>query len=140
MKFCPGCHNMLYIKVSKPGDPSAEAEDGFKLVYACKNCGYQRMEDNTNLSSSILENTSLRTAAGGRNGLASFTRQAYHYIQNDPSLPRVNNIKCPEEECPSNKNGSVDPEVIFMKVDPVNLKYVYFCTRCDAIWQNRDKL
>ncbi len=54
----------------------------------------------------------------------------------DPTLPHVKNIKCPNEECRSN-TGSSDRDVIYMKYDAVNLKYLYICNVCEQHWKSR---
>ena len=52
----------------------------------------------------------------------------------DPTLPRLDNIPCPNKECPSN-NGS-DKEVIYIRYDDTNLKFIYLCVHCDKIWKS----
>lgn len=141
MKFCSNCHNMLYIRVQKPESGDDPAEDAnpkvFQLIYACRNCGFSEVENPSHLTSSILENTTLHADhVSSSTGL--YSRQTFPYIQHDPSFPRVTNIKCPSATCESNRPGHT-PEVIYMKVDPENLTYVYFCCHCDAVWQNHRK-
>jgi hypothetical protein len=57
------------------------------------------------------------------------------YLKYDPTLPRVNNISCPKSECPS-KSGDKDVEVIVVKYDSANMKYMYYCTSCDTFWKS----
>ena len=67
---------------------------GNSLVYYCRNCGH---EDTTLTAESVcVSETQLRRS-----------EQKYSHIVNeftkfDPTLPRINTIKCPNQECSSN--------------------------------------
>jgi hypothetical protein len=52
-------------------------------------------------------------------------------IKYDLTLPRVSNIVCPNDSCKPNAN-----EVIYIKYDHANMKYLYFCCHCDHFWKN----
>ena len=56
------------------------------------------------------------------------------YIKYDPTLPRVNNIKCVNKECKS-KSKNVNNEVIYIKYDNDEMKYLYYCVHCDNFWK-----
>ena len=56
------------------------------------------------------------------------------YTKLDPTLPRVTNIDCPNTECPT-RTEEEDKEVITMRYDDINMKYVYLCAKCDFIWK-----
>jgi aspartate carbamoyltransferase regulatory subunit len=68
--------------------------------------------------------------------LKSFNHIINKYTKLDPTLPRVNNILCPNPECPTNKDGA-EREIIYIRYDDVNMKYVYLCTNdsCNAVWK-----
>ena len=54
----------------------------------------------------------------------------------DPTLPRINNIPCPNSACDCNRaKNPVPTEVIYMRYDDINMKYIYICTICDNIWK-----
>jgi hypothetical protein len=53
------------------------------------------------------------------------------YTKFDPTLPRIHNIPCPNPEC-ATKEGK---EVIYIRYDDTNLKYLYLCTECDKLWK-----
>ena len=58
------------------------------------------------------------------------------YTKLDPTLPRINNIPCPNPVCESNKDkDAVHPEIIYMRYDDINMKYIYTCTLCDKVWK-----
>jgi aspartate carbamoyltransferase regulatory subunit len=46
----------------------------------------------------------------------------------------VYNIKCPKEDCPSNKKDAPS-DVIYMRVDDVQMKYIYLCVFCESSWK-----
>jgi hypothetical protein len=73
----------------------------------------------------------------------SFAHVVNKYTKLDPTLPRIKTIRCPNDECISNKLSaqSSDPsvkkeetEVIYLRYDDTNLKYIYLCTKCDKVW------
>jgi aspartate carbamoyltransferase regulatory subunit len=57
----------------------------------------------------------------------------------DPTLPRIYNIRCPNTACKTNEEGEKTPaEVIYMRYDDENMKYLYICTTCDTTWKTDD--
>jgi DNA-directed RNA polymerase subunit M/transcription elongation factor TFIIS len=125
MKFCP-CGNLLANKTvgATEGDEEATAE---KLLLVCRTCGYQEEDTKGGL---VLEiNLEERTSEGYKILLNEFTKQ-------DPTLPHVNTIKCPSGTCPSNAGGA-ERDVIYLKYDAENLKFLYICNNCDAQWKSK---
>ena len=76
------------------------------------------------------------------------------YTKLDPTLPRIHNIDCPNFECPSNLNKSnteeaeskggeskknIDKEILYIRYDDKNMKFVYLCANCDTIWLPESK-
>ena len=118
MHFCSKCDNMYYLRLS-------EANSN-KLIHYCRNCGNE--ENITNNESICISNNELIK-----------NEQKYKYIINkytklDPSLPRTNTIKCPNQSCPSNaENGN--REIIYVRYDDDNVKYIYICSTCDFTWK-----
>jgi hypothetical protein len=116
---------MYYIRISSE-------ENGHNLIYYCRNCG----NEDTNLTS---ENIYISKTQLSR------TEQKYGNVINiytklDPTLPRINTIKCPNTLCHSNtKDGEKDREVIYMRYDDINMKYVYICAVCDTVWNTDEK-
>jgi DNA-directed RNA polymerase subunit M/transcription elongation factor TFIIS len=116
MKFCPNDDMYLFSDVIKTG----------KLLRMCKLCGYS--EDDTQ-GGLVMETRIQQRAGEGYKLLNEFTTQ-------DPTLPHVKNIKCPTEACESN-TGTKERDVIYIKYDPVNLKYLYVCMTCSTRWRSR---
>jgi|TARA_B110000259_G_C14031247_1_gene406805 DNA-directed RNA polymerase subunit M/transcription elongation factor TFIIS len=115
MDFCKLCDNMMYVKVEQD-----------ELINYCKNCNYSENID-SNESMIIIENNYEKKEM---NIDASFNNN----IKYDPTLPRVNNIKCPNKICIKDKDK--DDEVIYTKYDKENMKYRYYCVHCDYYWNN----
>ena len=122
MNFCNNCENMYYIEISK--------NNNNKLSYYCRNCGNR----DENLGS---ENTTiLKTKIKLDNKV--YSHIINKYTKNDVTLPRINTIKCPNQECPSNKKEK-ENEVIYIRYDNENMKYIYLCVNCDTTWKTNDK-
>ncbi len=89
MKFCSECQNMYYIKIN--------GEDANTLVYYCRFCGH---EDNEPTDDGVVV---LRTEY--KKTEQQFSHMINRYIKHDPTLPRITNVKCPNEGCKSNGAG-----------------------------------
>lgn len=128
MKFCNNCDNMLYIRLLK--------EDSNKLIYYCRNCG--NTDEELNKDNLCVSNTNIASKD------KAYLQDINEFTKLDPTLPRTQNIKCPNQSCPSN-HKSDDPtiinknEVIYLRYDDVNLNYVYICTQCDTIWKTNQQ-
>lgn len=125
MKFCPTCRNYLYLDVyNKP-------TEGEKVVpmlrRVCRNCGYQSVDSERGL---VLETNLKETTSEGYHALVN------EFTKLDPTLPHVDTLKCPKAECPSNV-GDKKRDVIYIKYDPVELKFLYICNVCDARWKSK---
>jgi hypothetical protein len=73
------------------------------------------------------------------------------YTKLDPTLPRIYNVNCPNPDCPSNRHGDetdgksaiastkrIPSEVIYIRYDDNNMKYLYLCVICDTTWKTDD--
>jgi DNA-directed RNA polymerase subunit M/transcription elongation factor TFIIS len=102
-------------------------EGGVEMKLQCKNCGYAEKETEGGL---IVEtNLQESTGEGYKILVNEFTRQ-------DPTLPHVRNIKCPTATCPTNAAGH-ERDVILIKYDDKNMKYIYICNVCGGEWRSR---
>lgn len=116
MKFCDQCHNMMYVNI----------DVNKKLVYYCKSCGNKNIYNEGN-SVCIIDDNKI-------NDDTKYSQYINKYLKYDPCLPRVNNIECPNVDCVKEKEQ--DNEVIYIKYDPINMKYLYHCCHCDHFWIN----
>lgn len=136
MKFCEKCDYMYYISISEA--------DSNLLSYYCRNCGHK--DECIAEEGACVLSTQLKTSQNKFNHIIN------GYTKLDPTLPRIYNIPCPNLACKSHagpsplaeSNGSeeADPkkksEVIYMRYDDKNLKYLYICVSCDAVWKTDD--
>ena len=123
MKFCEKCDNMYYIGIN--------AEDPNKLTYYCRNCG--------NVDETINEEGVCVLDTQFKKGEQKFNHIVNKYTKMDPTLPRIYNIRCPNTSCNTNKIGETKPaEIIYMRYDDSNLKYIYICSTCDTTWKTDD--
>ena len=133
MHFCKVCHNMYYIRLT------GENED--ELIYYCRKCGH---EDSAIIAS--LEN--ICVSRSDKTTASSYDHIVNQYTKLDPTLPRLHDIQCPNEACLSNleaeeeKTADAPPrennEVVYLRYDDANMKFVYICTECDTVWKSAD--
>lgn len=122
MHFCSVCQNMYYISI----DP----DDNNKLVYYCRNCGHK--------DSTITIETATVLTANLKKSEQEFSHIINKYTKLDPTLPRINNILCPNVECATNTSDDETKEIIYIRYDNINMKYVYMCSTCDTVWKPED--
>lgn len=56
------------------------------------------------------------------------------YTKLDPTLPRVHNVDCVNTMCDSHNNQE-KKEIIYIRYDHQNMKYLYLCPCCDHSWK-----
>jgi len=117
MHFCAKCDNMYYIKLAE--------ENGNKLIYYCRNCGH---EDSLITSENICVN---KTQIQHKE--QSYSHIINNYTKLDPTLPRTTTIKCPNISCTEAATGG--QEVIYLRYDDTNMKYIYLCSVCNTVWK-----
>lgn len=122
MYFCEKCDNMYYLKIMQDNAKS--------LIYYCRNCGH---EDTT-----ITANNICVSETHIKKNEQNYSHIINEYTKQDPTLPRINTIKCPNQECKSN-NGDSDREVIYIRYDDTNMKYIYLCAKCDTMWKTDEQ-
>ena len=91
MNFCVKCDNMYYMKI--------DSEENGKLIYYCRNCG----NEDSNISLSNLCVSTYEESDAQKNNKIN------EYTKFDPTLPHVYNIKCPNDNCDSNKKDKPEP-------------------------------
>lgn len=122
MHFCSLCQNMYYIRI--------DSEDSNKLIYYCRNCG---TEDST-ISNENVTVSKIQLKKSEQ----EFSHIINNYTKLDPTLPRINKILCPNAECFTNTNNT-PREIIYIRYDDINMKYVYLCSTCDTVWKTEDQ-
>ena len=106
---------------------SLKEENSNELIYYCRNCG--NSDDNLINQNLCISKTEFNKRE------SKFSNIINKYTKLDPTLPRINTIRCPNNECKSNKvESSESREVIYLRYDDINMKYVYLCCNCDYNW------
>lgn len=125
MHFCDKCGNMYYVGL-------VEGENQ-RLEYHCKKCG--NVDETITNSSVIVSKTNIKKKS------QQYQHMINQYTKLDPTLPRVNNIDCPNDECISNNKKDEDrdmdeteKDIIYIRYDHENMKYIYLCGLCDKVW------
>mgnify|MGYP001165629151 FL=1 len=143
MNFCKNCDNLYYIKISE--------DDENALTYYCRKCGDENDSIITNLEN-ICVSKSQKVDNDG-----SYKHIVNKYTKFDPTLPRIYNIKCVNEDCISNNSKkkkiiadddeskedklisqNEETEIIYLRYDDKNMRFVYICTHCDTVWKSSD--
>jgi DNA-directed RNA polymerase subunit M/transcription elongation factor TFIIS len=120
MNFCDKCDNMYYMKIND----DEKSENQGQLIYYCRNCGHEESNVNLkNLCISVYEDNA-----------TSKTNKFNSYTKYDPTLPHSHTIRCPNDVCPSNSTPGSPSDVIYIRVDDINMKYMYLCTFCEKNW------
>jgi len=122
MEFCDFCCNMLYIR--------DEENNRYLVQYYCKNCGFNKPISEESKTIPVIRNM--------------YTNENNHarYLNpdlvHDPTIPHVDNIPCPNENC--SRKSDEKQDVIFMKYDVNQIKFVYMCVHCKMFWRLDENL
>lgn len=120
MKFCEQCDNMYYISVNE--------DDHNKLEHYCRNCKH--------VDAKIAQDGGCILDVQTKNEEQQISRIVNKYTKTDPTLPRTHTMKCPNSKCKSNMDEpNTNPEVVYIRYNDANLKYLYICTTCDSTWK-----
>ena len=145
MKFCLNCGNMYYIKIQSQeentpnengnSNDSDQEENHINdtLEYYCRCCGY--VETNISKENVIVSISNITQ----KNIKPKFV--VNEYTKYDPTIPRVQHIPCVSKECPSIVEPDKHPaNVLYIRYDTDNLKYMFMCEHCNTTWVNDNKL
>ena len=122
MHFCNNCNFMYYIRIN--------SDNPNELVYYCRNCGNEdKLLSSENLCVSKVQIKKTEQ---------TFSHIVNKYTKLDPTLARTNSILCPNAECKTNTSDK-EREIISIRYDDTNMKYIYLCCECDSVWQSNDQ-
>ena len=121
MKFCSVCENMYYLRINE-SNPN-------RLDYYCRKCGNE--DKLLAIENVCVSKTHIKKSE------QSFSHIINKYTKLDPTLPRVNTILCPNPDCLTNTDAKAR-EIIYIRYDDSNMKYIYVCSDCDTVWQTND--
>lgn len=132
MKFCAKCDNMYYITIDN--------NDNDQLMYYCRFCGHK--------DEHLTEEGVVVLKTQYKKNEQRFNHMVNQYTKLDPTLPRIYNMKCPSADCKTNNatagedegtgKGNAECEVIYLRYDDENMKYLYICATCDTTWKTDD--
>ena len=115
MKFCSKCDNLYYFKLDN--------DNSKNLVYYCRNCGHETVPEEKQIYVSKIKTNTEKKHSQFINS----------YTKYDPTLPRINTLPCVNESCDFHKSKK-NREIIYIRYDEQNMKYVYLCTKCNTSW------
>ena len=129
MHFCTECGNMYYLQLDEA--------DNNQLNYYCRNCGNKDEKLVANLNNIYVSKTDIKREMNYKNSINKYTKL-------DPTLPRIHNIDCPNQECNSNikettEGNKEEKEILYIRYDDANMKFVYLCGVCDSVWNTESK-
>lgn len=106
---------MLYLRTDADG-----------TVYVCKNCAYTENVSHGGSPLCITDTKSFDDSV-------KYMRYVTPLLLSDPTMPHVSNIACQNEsECSRPKDSAHD--VVVVKYDYDNLRYMYMCAHCGVAW------
>tara|TARA_Y100000817_G_C16539470_1_gene403779 strand:+ start:77 stop:460 length:384 start_codon:yes stop_codon:yes gene_type:complete len=127
---------MYYIKLS-------DEENANKLIHYCRNCGdenYDLVNDNLSISKIQIK----KEDQGYHNYINEYTKL-------DPTIPRIENMNCPNVECVTNikqaieqddqqnkTKVNVENDILYVRVNDEKLAYIYMCCHCDTTWKSNN--
>jgi DNA-directed RNA polymerase subunit M/transcription elongation factor TFIIS len=117
MEFCDVCENMLNLILDK--------KDG-NLKYMCKFCSSSK-----NVGANF--NPCVHKTNYGGNEKIFYEMFINEYTFIDPTLPRSKQIHCPH--C-SKEDAHKETEVIYVRYNDSDMKYIYLCCECKSAWIN----
>jgi DNA-directed RNA polymerase subunit M/transcription elongation factor TFIIS len=129
MNFCNLCDNMYYMRINETSEE--------QLQFYCKKCG--------NVDEILNKNFLCLSEYNGENNNDSIIQSVNKYTKYDPTLPHIHNIKCPNDDCISNKTEGDETkindkksksEVVYIRYNNIDMKYVYLCCICDHVWKS----
>ena len=110
MDFCKNCNNSLY-----------PTEIDNELWMICKICEYKEEPQTTVIKKNVYKKAN--TLHYGTN----------RYLIYENTYSRTKKFPCPNTDCPSIKDKSLQEAIFFN--DPKNLKITYICAACNTEWK-----
>ena len=150
MHFCTECGNMHYIRLT----------DTNGIVYYCRNCGNE--DDTITIDNVVVSHTSLKSEKNQYTHVVNKYTKLDPTLPRISTI-LCPNMECPcncnhnptqyadraaivgvEEELgagaaatsasATGADDAVPREVIYLRYDDINMKYIYLCAVCNTIW------
>lgn len=126
LRFCPSCSNMLYLR-------EKEAVGTIMMVEFCRRCGYETEPEPAENSTNVVVYEKVYTG--------DYVKPRIDEIAfGDPAVPTTREIRCPNNECPSNRDtaGAPEPSAKFIVMDYASYSILYQCQHCSRVWKNQN--
>ena len=135
MHFCPDCETYLITKITNNDNPNKI------LILECNNCGYSKgidIEKEPDYKCVYKHNN--------KNKAIKIDQKNIQYLDNDPTLPHVDNIQCPNQQCITNianpnpeilSGDDAKNDVLYLKLNERTLTFLYKCCNCKYVWTNK---
>ena len=138
MKFCPECETYLITEILNDENTNKI------LSYKCKNCSYSQVID-------IVKEPEYKCVYSHTYNLnkTNIDKNSLKFLCNDPTLPHVDNILCPNIQCITNKT-TINSELLendktknnlnnflYIMLNESNLTFLYQCCNCNHTWTNK---
>lgn len=151
MHFCTQCSNMYYIRLTETNG----------IVYYCRNCGHE--DDTITIDNVVVSHTSFKSGTSQYAHVVNKYTKLDPTLPRISTI-LCPNMECPcnrnhnptqyadratiignaEEEsteptaagaaAAAATDDAVPREVIYMRYDDINMKYIYLCAVCNTIW------
>jgi DNA-directed RNA polymerase subunit M/transcription elongation factor TFIIS len=115
MRFCSLCQTMYRMSI---------LPDTGILKHVCPKCGNHESIETESLIVSEVN-------VSAKQEVSSYLINKY--TKYDPTLPRTDAMDCPNPECSS--HSGTDKEIIYLRYDETNMRYLYLCCVCDTHWK-----
>jgi DNA-directed RNA polymerase subunit M/transcription elongation factor TFIIS len=115
---------MYYIRI--------DANNSNKLIYYCRKCGTE--DELFDIDNVTIVKTEIKKSED------SFSHIINKYTKLDPTLPRTDKVLCPNKDCETNTEKDAKREIIYIRYNDTEMKYVYMCSTCDTVWKTNDSL
>ena len=146
MQFCPACDNKLHMEIGQVEAPK-EAPDAFSmpLTLYCKHCPYRKSMDQTNKTAAPQANDPANAfdpcmyrSNHSSNHPLYYENVVNQYTFDDPTLPVLSDGHCINSQCACNTDDAVDPEVLYVRYNDQDLKFLYLCRHCRQCWHHTE--
>ena len=119
-----------------------DAPDAFTmpLTLYCKHCPYRKSLDQTNKDGVPNDDPShtfdpcMYRSNYSSNHPLYYENVVNQYTFDDPTLPVLSDGSCINQKCACNTDSSVDPEVLYVRYNDQDLKFLYLCRHCRLCW------
>lgn len=141
MQFCPTCDNKLHMEIGQLNAvPSSPKDFSTPLTLYCKHCSYKRVVDQSasNKDASDTFDPCMYRSNYSSNHPLYYSTVVNQYTFDDPTLPCLSEGACINDKCVSRTDSTVDPEILYVRYNDQDLRFLYLCRHCRKCWHFTD--